>query len=239
MYEAWSPRTNILHLVISNIALTLDNRNETYCCATPVLRLLLSHNSPRLPTAPAAAACHLLSPSFPSLSGGPKVVLFHSPARILLLKYDKGGASLRRCNVKVYNNVKVPIMPPKRNGSGPKIVRRNRGRESLGACLRSKRNKRRRTLIPERTEKAKMNDPVASSIIYGGRQAIKETDAIPFSRQVLLHAHCLAEASIVHPHLSRLDLGLPVKPRRGIWCAHSDWQRAEEENPRKLGRVFF
>lgn len=141
--------------------------------------------------------------------------------------------------MKVYNNVKVPIMPPKRNGSGPKIVRRNRGRESLGACLRSKRNKRRRTLIPERTEKAKMNDPVASSIIYGGRQAIKGTDAIPFSRQVLLRAHCLAEASIVHPHLSRLDLGLPVKPRRGTWCAHSDWQRAKEENPRKLGRVSF
>lgn len=164
MYEAWSPRTNILHLVISNIALALDSRNETYCCATPLLRLLPSHNSPRLPTAPATAACHLLSPSFPSLSGGPKVVLFHSPARTLLLKYDKGGASLRRCSVKVYNKVKVPIMPPKRNGSGPKIAWRNRGRESLGACLRSKRNKRRRTLIPERTEKAKMKDPIASSI---------------------------------------------------------------------------
>lgn len=50
----------------------------------------------------------------------------------------------------------------------------------------------------------------------------KNTDAIPFSRQVLLHARYLGEADTVHSHLSRPDLGLLVKPRRGTWCAHSD-----------------
>lgn len=90
-------------------ALCSRKSRVTYCWATPVRRDFDSHRRPRLPTAPATAACHRLSPSSPSRSGGPKVGRTKKPLRKRRRKYDKGGASRRRWSVRVFKKVNVPI----------------------------------------------------------------------------------------------------------------------------------
>jgi hypothetical protein len=87
---------------------TCKHSYPTHCCETPALRPLDSHSSPRLPTAPATAACHLLSPSGPSRSGGPNVGCSNTPALIRLRMYDIGGARRRRWSVRVLRKVNVP-----------------------------------------------------------------------------------------------------------------------------------
>jgi hypothetical protein len=158
---------------------TCKHSYPTHCCETPALRPLDSHSSPRLPTAPATAACHLLSPSGPSRSGGPNVGCSNTPALIRLRMYDIGGARRRRWSVRVLRKVNVPtqsqlsehvrdiaqgghevwchspIIAPKRNGSAPKIACR-----SMASRIFLRRSRiTRRTFIPARTEKARTNEP--------------------------------------------------------------------------------
>lgn len=110
----------------------------THCCAMPTRLSFSSHSNPRLPTAPATAACHLRSPVSSSTryprsastvplhrSGGPYVKGERSPCTIRrsrFLMYENGGARRRRCKVSMLRNVNVPIMEPNRNGSLPKMA---------------------------------------------------------------------------------------------------------------------
>ena len=122
-----------------------------------VRRPAVSHRRPRLPTAPATAACQRCSPSSPSRSGGPKVVREKRPALSLRRIYDSGGASRNRWKVRVLRNVNVPIIAPNLNDSVPTMACRRS--LILSFLRRSVRKSKRMTLTPERTENARRNEP--------------------------------------------------------------------------------